>query len=241
MEEPKMESVRIDRLSDEQRMRLEAYLRGAKIPFEITDTGVSVEAHHAEDLYSVLKLVGNAASDGDDDDDDDDGAAFDPHSADWSVSPLSPGRAKARDGRAYASSNRRAIAGMIDWFVLLVVPVVALTSGAANWAVVAALAAYTIIAVAVLGRTLGKLVVGIKVIEANGRRAPGFAASALRWFVVSWSVVLGLFANSLPIGVVVAVFVVLACTYAPILWDDRGQGWHDRLADTVVVDTRSTR
>ncbi len=226
------ESIQIDRLSAEQRSQLETYLRGAQIPFEMSATDITVGAHHVDDLYTVLKIVGNAP------DADSADVLIDDDPNDWSVSPLSPRKRKAVFGRAYATSNQRAIGGMIDWIILLLVPVVTVKSGAANWAIVAGLAIYTVVATTVFGRTIGKLVAGTKVIEANGRRRPNLASSLVRWFVVSWSAILGLFANTLPIGVVVGVFIALAITFAPILWDESGQGWHDRLADTVVVQVR---
>ena len=41
--------------------------------------------------------------------------------------------------------------------------------------------------------------------------------------------------HDLPAGVEIVAFAVLVLTYAPVLWNREGRGWHDRAADTVVV------
>jgi uncharacterized RDD family membrane protein YckC len=67
------------------------------------------------------------------------------------------------------------------------------------------------------GRTLGKMVVGIKVTNAQGDR-PGLGVAALRE-------ILGKTLSAL----------VFCLGFLWIAWDEKKQGWHDRIAGTYVV------
>jgi len=69
------------------------------------------------------------------------------------------------------------------------------------------------------GRTPGKMVMGLKVVRSNGEElTPGF--SFLRW-----------------VGYQVSrIFLMLGFLWAA--FDARKQGWHDKIADTVVIKTR---
>lgn len=67
-----------------------------------------------------------------------------------------------------------------------------------------------------LGVTLGKKAVGVRVLRADGRR-PGVLRGLARW-AASW-----LSAVALWLG------------YVWVLWDDNRQTWHDKLAGTYVV------
>ncbi len=213
--------VRIDRLSAEQRDLLERYLRGASIPFELSTTTVSVAAAYADDLYSVLKIVGNARSKGQTlvDADDDSTVA-------WQRAVL-PG------GARIASPTRRMIAAAIDWVLVSAATIAADPRDV--WLVVVGMALYTVLATAVFGQTIGKLVVGIKVVAEHTLAPPGYARALLRWGVTSWGEIVGLALGDVPIGVEAVIFTILVLTYAPILWDRRGRGWHDRIAGTVVI------
>jgi uncharacterized RDD family membrane protein YckC len=230
MESSDRERVWIDRLSDDQRRLLQTYLNGAAIPFELTHCTVSVEANHIDDLYAVLKLVGNAEPKLDHNADQ-----GDEPNASTSRPPLVPERPAIVHGRPVASPTRRLVGGLIDWLVITVGTVIASRAGAPNWLIVAAFGVYVVIATAVVGRTIGKLVVGTKVIAADDGRVPGFLRSSLRWLAVSWGAVLELAFGRWPIGIATAIFVVQVITYAPILWDISGRGWHDRVADTIVL------
>jgi len=85
---------------------------------------------------------------------------------------------------------------------------------------------YEVGLIAVRGQTLGKLAVGIKVVRERGGAAPGWSSSALRWLVPT--------AGSFVCGI--GQFVV----YASPLFDSTGhrQGWHDKVAKTLVVTAR---
>lgn len=69
------------------------------------------------------------------------------------------------------------------------------------------------------GRTPGKMVMGLKVVRSNGAElTPGFAF--LRW-----------------VGYQVSrIFLMLGFLW--VAFDARKQGWHDKIADTVVIKTR---
>jgi uncharacterized RDD family membrane protein YckC len=71
------------------------------------------------------------------------------------------------------------------------------------------------------GRTLGKMLVGIKVVKAHGE-APGLGYAALREVVgktISW--------------------FALCLGLLWIAWDKEKQGWHDKIASTYVVSAKS--
>jgi uncharacterized RDD family membrane protein YckC len=71
------------------------------------------------------------------------------------------------------------------------------------------------------GRTLGKMLVGIKVVKAHGE-APGLGYAALREVVgktISW--------------------FALCLGLLWIAWDKEKQSWHDKIASTYVVKAKS--
>ncbi|MBE3549741.1 MAG: hypothetical protein BLITH_0894 [Brockia lithotrophica] len=80
---------------------------------------------------------------------------------------------------------------------------------------------YFVAATPVLGGTLGKLAVGIRVVDERGRKAP-FGASLLRETA----------------GKLTSAFF-LGLGFLMAAWDDRGQALHDRMARTYVVSIAS--
>ncbi len=79
--------------------------------------------------------------------------------------------------------------------------------------------------IATKGQTLGKMAVNIKVVKAEDGSVPGWGKAIGRWILP------GLL-NLIPaVGGLLALLV-----YLSLLWDDRRQGWHDKMATTVVVD-----
>lgn len=97
-------------------------------------------------------------------------------------------------------------------------------------------AAYQILGVALWGRTLGKLVVGTRVVdEATGDRV-GWWQASLRWGVAH-ALGLWILLPSWP-GIGSLPFLYDLIVFGPVLWDPRRQGWHDRLAGTVVLGRR---
>lgn len=72
------------------------------------------------------------------------------------------------------------------------------------------------------GQTLGKMVVGVKVVDAKGDR-PTIGIAALREILGKTLSVIALFIGLLWIA-----------------WDDKKQGWHDKIAGTYVVKVVKT-
>jgi uncharacterized RDD family membrane protein YckC len=75
---------------------------------------------------------------------------------------------------------------------------------------------YFIVMIAVFGQTIGKMITGIRVVRSDGR-----PVSFLRAFIR--------FLAYIPSG------MLLFTGFLWILWDPERQGWHDMLADTVVI------
>ena len=70
------------------------------------------------------------------------------------------------------------------------------------------------------GQTLGKMAVGIKVVNNQGNK-PGLARAALRE----------------SIGKTISTLVLLLGFFW-VIWDSRKQAWHDKLSGTYVVNSR---
>ncbi len=79
---------------------------------------------------------------------------------------------------------------------------------------------YYILLTAGFGATLGKMALGIRVVEESGQKA-GFFRVLIRE----------------TIGKIVSAFV-LFLGYIWILFDDERQGWHDKIGGTFVVKAR---
>ena len=73
------------------------------------------------------------------------------------------------------------------------------------------------------GQTLGKMAVGIKVVDAAGS-VPGLGRAALR---------------EIPGKIVSTIAICLGFLW--IIWDEQKQGWHDKIASTYVVSARARR
>jgi len=85
-------------------------------------------------------------------------------------------------------------------------------------------AAYQVVGVAVWGKTLGKLLLHIKVVSAKDLSRPGWIRAVIRWgifWVVGWIPFIG--------GLASIAFLL------PLLWTLKRQGVHDMAADTLVV------
>lgn len=83
------------------------------------------------------------------------------------------------------------------------------------WIIITAVL-YQIVMIALLGWTVGKLAVGVRVVRVDNGRAPGFVKSIIRYLVIN-----------LP-------FLSWLVQLSPVFYDGR-QGWHDRAASTIVV------
>ena len=78
-------------------------------------------------------------------------------------------------------------------------------------------AAITIVLWALLGATPGKFLLECRVVDARTGRRPGWLRASVRYLCY--------FVSLLPLGL----------GFLWIAWDRRKQGWHDKLAGTLVV------
>jgi len=138
-----------------------------------------------------------------------------------------------------AEMGERFIARFVDWMIL-VIPLLILTprntgtatstdsvSLAETLLIISfflTIAAYEIVLTALWGQSLGKRLLRLKVVRLADAGAIGWGTSVLRWVVQFLAWVPGLIVGA----------VIL---YASPFWDSTGrrQGWHDKIAGTVVV------
>ena len=129
----------------------------------------------------------------------------------------------------YAGFWQRAAALVIDWLIatVILVPVMILGFGIrevapGEWwelALFGAIAAAVIGFWRTCGATPGKIALGIKIVDAASGQPPSLARLGLRF--------LAYFVSALPL-------------YLGFLWaavDRRKQGWHDKIARTVVINS----
>jgi len=122
----------------------------------------------------------------------------------------------------YADFGTRLVATVIDGLILIAVGVVARQIGVGvlyrrmDWLVAAAYTVY--FWVNRDGATLGKQVMKIKVVGENGK-ALDYKQAVLRYF--------GYIVSAIPLGL----------GFLWVIWDEKKQGWHDKIAKTVVVRT----
>jgi uncharacterized RDD family membrane protein YckC len=121
----------------------------------------------------------------------------------------------------YAGFGRRLGAAIVDSLIVGVASgllgLLAPDSGAVQALVVLGSVLYYVLFTGLKGQTPGKMALGIRVVGPDGG-PPG----AVRAFVRE---VVGKFLSSL----------ILCLGYLWMLWDEKRQCWHDKLASTVVV------
>ncbi|MZD10231.1 RDD family protein [Streptomyces sp. SID5785] len=85
---------------------------------------------------------------------------------------------------------------------------------------------YEVLMIAFVGATLGKMALGMRVLKVDNGEKPGLGGGLLRWVIPT----VGLFACG--IGQLLV--------YLSPFWDKSGrkQGWHDKVASTVVVQVK---
>ena len=141
----------------------------------------------------------------------------------------------------YASTGRRLVASLIDGLILSIfyIPISIVTNATAtsNYGANSSYAASGISTILTLilmviqfayyvyfigsrGQTPGKMAMGVKVVRKDAVAPVGYGKAFMREFV-------GKFISSL----------ILALGYLWILWDKEKQGWHDKIAGTIVVRT----
>lgn len=140
-----------------------------------------------------------------------------------------------------ASPGKRLAGALLDNVLFAVLAVTTYSADdssrlpiAIGWLVIAAL--YEIGLTATRGQTIGKLMVGTKVVNVGGERLPTWGEAAVRWFVPAVPNVLGVAAVSMFVDAATVLWGVVV--YLPILRTLDRRGWHDRAAATVVIDVR---
>jgi uncharacterized RDD family membrane protein YckC len=120
-----------------------------------------------------------------------------------------------------ASFGRRLAAVLVDSLVLLVIYGILYAifgeSAAAGLNLIAGIAYYTLLEGGAAGRTLGKKLLGIRVVDFNGGGSIGYGRAAIRY--------IGRLVSSIP----------CLLGYLWMLWDKEKQTWHDKFATSVVV------
>ncbi|MCY3948715.1 MAG: RDD family protein [Acidimicrobiaceae bacterium] len=93
---------------------------------------------------------------------------------------------------------------------------------------------YEVVPGALWGRTLGKRVVGIKIVKAQAGEVPGWGRAIARWAIPG----LPLAIAGLPVfglGIIWIGWLWWVLCYLSLTWDRVYQGWHDRAAGTLVI------
>ena len=83
---------------------------------------------------------------------------------------------------------------------------------------------YEMTMIALRGQTVGKMMVGARVVRATDGEVPGWGKSIGRWLILVGPALV-------PIGG----FLLTLLVYLSPTFDDRRQGWHDKAVATVVV------
>lgn len=150
--------------------------------------------------------------------------------------------------RELASPGKRLAARIIDLAIVLAVVILLVTvvfaglmagaddgeetAGLAALAGFSGLVVFAVIAIvyeptmiALRGQTLGKMAMRVMVARVDDGGVPGWGKALGRW-------VLPNLVTLIPVAGGLLSLVV----YISLLWDDRRQGWHDKLGTTVVIN-----
>ena len=100
-------------------------------------------------------------------------------------------------------------------------------------------AVYEIAFIATKGQTPGKMATRIRIVRAADGAIPAWGASAARWALPAVASVAGPFilAAGVESAAVSLLSVIGVVVYVSLLWDKRRQGWHDKVARTLVINT----
>ena len=113
----------------------------------------------------------------------------------------------------YASFFERLIAVIIDSIILAVVD--RFSPGNYMFSIIVS-TAYFVWMVGTYGASVGKMIMGIKIVTEEGGKV-SYSDALLREIASILSL------------------VVLLLGYLNVLWDDKRQSWHDKIAKTIVV------
>jgi uncharacterized RDD family membrane protein YckC len=140
-------------------------------------------------------------------------------------------------GVVVAARWRRVVATLIDSVVLTILSAAAHRLGASHRLVAVLDALYIIVMTWTWGRTVGKFLMEIRVVDAN-RRRPNLRQSIVRWAAVGW---IGIAADMTAGSANKLLLVAELAIYAPALFDPLGRGLHDHVAGTMVMSTARRR
>ena len=122
--------------------------------------------------------------------------------------------------KRYGGFWKRVLAYIIDTFVIYIpfrmIPGIDMNDTWVNVIMIVAWTAYFVWMVGAYGATIGKMVVKLKIVKENGKRVT-YSDALLRELASYLS------------------FIVLGIGYFSIGWDPKKQGWHDKIAKTIVV------
>ncbi|MEY2554356.1 MAG: hypothetical protein QOC57_2216 [Ilumatobacteraceae bacterium] len=215
---PDVERVDISMLSETQRDMLWMRLRGHDVPYVFDGATVTVPLMLAALLADAIIWVKTEV---------------------WSpprgyYPEVHPFQRLAGRGVVIAPRWRRLTAACIDRALLGMLIATAHRQGAPAWLLWSMSALYTIGPTRRWGRTIGKFLMEIRVVDANGSGRLTWQQSTARWAIVAW---MGIVAGWVG-GADKFLLAAQLCIFVPALFDSRGRGLHDRLAGTMVISIR---
>ena len=150
--------------------------------------------------------------------------------------PRRPFRREDHDGNIVASRWKRLIGWWLDSLIVSSCYLAAREWDISTWFAFAVIGVYFIGCTRWFGATVGKRIVQVEVVDADheNRGRVTWRQSAVRWGATAAPATI---AGLLGPTWVTQLFLLIAQVvfYAPIQWDPLGQGLHDRLAHTVVL------
>lgn len=210
-------------LAPEQLTLLTTVLTTGEVPHAIDQQQLVATAPHLSEIARALAWVraGRSADDFDD-----------PEYRSDRPPVVKPSRPPLADGRRAATRWRRFGGGLIDQALLLTPAWLATRAGVPLWATVPALMVVFVLPLSAFGWSIGKLVVGARVVSRRTLRSPGPVLAAARWALSASPFLL-----AMTVGWSDAVLTpVWLAIHAPIVLALRGA--HDHLAGTVVVEAK---
>ncbi|MFM2076586.1 MAG: hypothetical protein RJA49_476 [Actinomycetota bacterium] len=219
--------VPIHHLTPHQVDLLRAVLRAGEVPFGIVRGEVVAGAAFTDEIEQAVEWAAVDTTLA--------GEEFDDPEYRSDRAPLvRPPRPPLRDGRHQATRWRRLVGGLLDEFLVGLPTLLATSAGAPYWTAVVIHAIYYTVPTTMFGWSIGKLWLGVRVVEVRTQRVPRPTTAVIRWVVAAVPMLLGMFVGLEGDWMSAAVMAV----YAPIMVDLRGL--HDYAAGTVVVE-RSAR
>ena len=198
-------------------------LTSGDVPHAIDQQQLVAASVHATEIAKALAWVraGTAAEEFDD-----------PEYRSDRPPVVKPTRAPLADGRREATRWRRFTGGVIDQALLLTPAWLATRAGAPLWATLPVLVVVFVLPLSAFGWSIGKLVVGARVVTRRTLHSPGPVLAIARW-----SLSASPFLLAMTIGWSDAILTpIWLAVHAPIAIALRGA--HDHLAGTVVVEAK---